>query len=76
MDAQAEFDAHYITSSEICKDLKINRGALMIGRKKGMLPPPIEVNGSQIYIWRRTDIETALSAWKFNLQARRGELKG
>lgn len=72
--AQEEFDAAYITSSEICKQLHITRATIVMGRKRGLLPDPIVVNGAQIYIWKRDVVTPYLNAWKISLQARRREL--
>lgn len=72
--AQEEFDATYITSSEICEELGITRATIVQGRKRGLLPDPVTVNGAQITIWRRDKVRPFLDAWKVILQARRGEL--
>lgn len=74
MTAQEEFDATYITSSEICKELGITRATIVQGRRRGLLPDPIVINGAQIAIWKRMSVRPYLDAWKINLQARRGEL--
>ena len=74
MTPQEEFDAMYITSAEICEQLGITRTAVGNGRKRGLLPDPIVVNGAQILIWKRATVARYLEAWKINLQARRGEL--
>ncbi len=72
--AQQEFDEIYITSSEICRELKITRATIVQGRRRGLLPDPIVVNGAQIQIWKREAVRPFLNAWNINLQARRGEL--
>jgi hypothetical protein len=72
--AQEEFDSTYITSSEICRDLKITRATIVQGRRRGLLPDPIMVNGAQIQIWKRDAVARYLEAWKLTLQAKRGEL--
>jgi hypothetical protein len=78
MTAQDEFDATYITSSEICAELKITRATIIMGRKRGMLPDAIEVRRPggepQLVLWRREKVRPFLDAWKLTLQARRGEL--
>lgn len=74
LNAQEEFDSTYITSSEICSELGISRSTIVQGRKRGLLPNPIRVNGDQIQIWKRSEVRRYLDAWKINLQARRGEL--
>lgn len=72
--AQAEFDATYITSSEICKELGVSRAAIVSGRRRGLLPDPVIINGAQILVWKRDAVRPFLDAWKLMLQARRGEL--
>lgn len=72
--AQEEFDAIYITSSEICKRLRITRATIVQGRRRGLLPDPIVVNDGQLLVWKRAEIMLYLDAWNINLRARRGEL--
>lgn len=74
MTAQQEFDATYITSSEICRELGITRATIVQGRSRGLLPDAIEINGGQLIIWKRDAVRPHLDAWKLMLQARRGEL--
>lgn len=71
---QEEFDTAYITSSEICEELQINRVALLIARKRGFLPNAIMVNGNQLTLWRRDLIRPHITSWKATIQARRGKL--
>ena len=63
-DPQAEFDKTYITSTEICKTLQINRCTLLQARRKGQLPDPIQVNGSQMFIWLRSEAAPIVKAWQ------------
>lgn len=72
--AQEEFDQIWITSSEICRELGIDRSTIVQGRKRGLLPDPVKVNGDQILLWKREDVRQNLDAWKLMLKARRGEL--
>lgn len=71
---QEEFDAIYITSSEICEYLSISRSTIVQGKGRGLLPEPITINGAQIQLWKREQVMPHLDAWKLMLQARRGEL--
>lgn len=64
LDPQAEFDKTYITSTEICKTLQINRCTLLQARRKGTLPDPIQVNGSQMFIWLRAEAAPIVKAWQ------------
>jgi hypothetical protein len=72
--AQEEFDQIWITSSEICRELRIDRSTIVQGRKRGLLPDPVKINGDQILLWKREDVRQNLDAWKLMLKARRGEL--
>ncbi len=69
--AQEEFDATYITSTEICKLLGIDRATVVQGRKRGLLPDPVWVNGSQLVLWKRELVMGNLAAWQLMLTARR-----
>lgn len=69
---QIEFDEVYVTSSEICERLDIQRSTLVLARQRGELPEPIVVNGAQIHIWKRADIDVPLEAYAVKLRARRG----
>lgn len=70
-DAQREFDARYITSSEIMEKLDVSRTTILAARRTGKLPDPILIKG-QIFIWERSTVDTYLDAWKIILDARRG----
>jgi hypothetical protein len=72
--AQEKFDKEYISSSEICETLDISRSALTAARRRGVLPEPILLKGSLVFIWERNEVNENLKKWQFNLQARRGEL--
>lgn len=69
MTSQEEFDATYITSSEICRELGITRATIVTGKRRGLLPNPITCE--QLQLWRRAEVRPHLDAWKVKLQARR-----
>ena len=71
-DAQKEFDDKYITSTEICEKLNVDRSTVLNARRRGFLPNPIKINGVNIFIWRRLDIQKSLDAWELTLTCRRG----
>lgn len=71
---QEEFDATYITSTEICQELNVTRASITQARKRKLLPSPIIVRGSKNQIWKRDVVRPFLDAWKLTLRARRGEL--
>lgn len=71
---QEEFDAIYITASEVREYLGVNRSTLVSGKERGLLPPPILANGAQIQLWKRDQVQPYLDAWRLILQVRRGEV--
>lgn len=73
--AQEQFDKLYISSGEICRDLSVTRASLTYARKRGLVPEPIVVAGTQVYLWERAEVLRNLQAWKIVIQARRGQLK-
>lgn len=71
---QSEFDAKYITGTEICAQLGLSRGALFTAKKRGILPQPVVVLGSKTHLWIRDEVKDNLDKWEFSLKARRKEL--
>jgi hypothetical protein len=71
-DAQREFDAKYITASEIMKDLGITRPALAYARTNNKLPAPIVLNDGTLFVWERQTVQPYLDLWKQALTFRRG----
>lgn len=74
--AQQRFDANYITSTEIAGELQVSRTALVNARNRGLLPAPIAVNGTNIYIWERNEVRPFVDAWKLILNVRRAVKNG
>ena len=70
-DAQREFDERYITSSEIMQSMGVTRTTILLARRTGKLPNPIDIQG-KIYIWERDKVKPYLDAWKIVLDVRRG----
>jgi hypothetical protein len=70
--AQSHFNATYITSAQIIKELKISRAAFLYARRSGKLPGEIVVNDGRLYLWEKEQIQAYLDAWKIILDARRG----
>lgn len=68
--AQADFDAKYITTTEIMRELGVTRTAIFIAKRTGKLPDPVDVQG-QLSIWERAKVQPYLDAWKMVLDARR-----
>jgi predicted DNA-binding transcriptional regulator AlpA len=70
-EAQKRFDELYISSTEIASTLGINRASIFHARNRGMLPEPIIVNNSQLYLWERASIMGIIEAWKQSLDFRK-----
>lgn len=75
MTAQEEFDATYITSTEICRDLGVTRASVTNARDRGALPEPVRINRANgdvhIMIWLRAEAEPHIAAWRQELEAKR-----
>lgn len=65
------FNKKYITSSEICRTLKVSRSMLTYAKKRGFLPGAIQAEGSRVFIWERDKIARYLEAWKLVLETKR-----
>ena len=72
---QQQFDAEFITSTEIIDRLSISRSTLTRAVARKQLPEPIRTADGQTTIWRRVEIEPALKEWERVLPTRnfRGE---
>lgn len=61
MTAQEDFDARYVTSTEICRELCVTRASVGLARDRGALPEPVRItrpNGdTHVMIWLRADAE-------------------
>lgn len=75
MDAQQEFDAKYVSSTELCRDLGVTRASIVNARRRGVLPEPVQVNrpdGSpHVMLWLREAIAPHLEKWRAELAERR-----
>lgn len=69
--AQERFEAMYITSSDICKELDVSRATILSARRRGLLPEPIMVNSTHLFIWEREPVRQYIDAWKLVLNVRR-----
>lgn len=69
--AQHRFDSTYITSVEICRDLGVSRSAVLNARRRKLLPDPVVVCGTAIFIWERATAKPYLDAWRVILGVRR-----
>jgi hypothetical protein len=72
---QEQFDAQYITSTEICRDLGVTRASVTNARDRGALPEPVRINRANgdphIMIWLREEATPLIEAWRSELQAKR-----
>lgn len=68
--SQKEFDAKYITTTEIIETLEVSRSTVHVARTQGKLPDAINIHG-QMYIWERKRVAPYLAAWKMMLERRR-----
>jgi hypothetical protein len=73
--AQEEFDAKYITSTEICRELNVTRASVVNARNRGVLPEPVRINrpngDPHIMIWLREEAEPLIAVWRAELEAGR-----
>ncbi len=71
---QDDFDARYVTSSELCIDLGVTRASVTNRRAAGGLPGAIEVrtrDGSiHLLLWVREDIAPHLERWRSQIRRR------
>jgi hypothetical protein len=73
-DAQKQFDAKYISASEIMRELNIARSVLMYGRNHGKLPTPhVSLNDGTVLLWDREIVRPYIERWKESLKSRRGQ---
>lgn len=71
---QERFDAAYVSSTELMRELGVSRTALLKARERGLLPEAIVVNAGQLLVWEREPLKPFLEGWRLVLRARRGEL--
>lgn len=68
--AQEEFDRKYISSTEICQQMRIHRTTVLLAVKTDRLPAPIVIkrpNGDpHIMLWERATIQPHLTDWAAN----------
>lgn len=71
MTPQEEFDAKYITSTEICTTLEVTRASVVNARERGDLPEPVRINrpngDPHIMLWLRADAAPFVERWRVKL---------
>lgn len=74
--AQQEFDAKYITSTEICQTLGIHRCTVLMAVRSGRLPQPIVIKrpdgAAHILLWIRDEVLDKMAEWSIALASRKG----
>ncbi len=68
---QELFEQRYITSSEICERLRVNRTQLFHRRQRKQLPGEITIKNQNIMLWERDFIEPFLTEWEVSLNNKR-----
>lgn len=69
--AQDRFNEKYISSREILQRLKVTRPTISKARARGILPDPIIIHDTLIYLWERETVTPFLDAWELLLNAKR-----
>jgi hypothetical protein len=73
---QERFDETYISSTEICQRLDVNRSTVFNGARAGKLPEGIEIKrangGAHIMLWLRSEAEPMMEEWQKAISARKG----
>lgn len=76
MSAQEEFDKKYMSTTEVCLQLKVHRTTVLLALRTGRLPDAIVLrrpNGEpQVMIWERETIQPYLTEWAANRAQRAG----
>ena len=67
MQAQADFDQKYVSSTELCQVLGVTREGLRTGRRRRGLPDPIKLErpdgGVLVMLWEREVIQPHVDRW-------------
>lgn len=61
---QEDFDAKYITTTEVIAEMGVSRCAVTRAVGRGSLPQPISVGTMNLSIWERSEMTPAMQAWK------------
>ena len=71
MNAQQEFDRKYITSTEVCTSLGIERSTLLLAIRGGRFPEGITVNrpngATLMRLWERESVTSLIRDWHTTL---------
>jgi len=73
---QQAFDETYISSTEICQRLDVNRSTIFNGARAGKLPEAIVIRradgGTHILLWLRAEAEPMMEEWAKAIASRKG----
>ncbi len=69
--AQDRFNEKYVSSREILKRLGVTRPTISKARTRGLLPDPIVIHDTLIFLWEREVVEPYIAAWELLLNAKR-----
>lgn len=76
MSLQQRFDETYISSTEICQRLDVNRTTIFHGVRSGKLPEGIMIRradgNAHILLWLRAEAEPMMEEWGKAIAARKG----
>ena len=76
MSLQQHFDSTYISSTEICQRLGVNRSTVFNGARAGKLPEAITIKradgGAHIMLWLRSAAEPMMVEWAKAIASRKG----
>jgi hypothetical protein len=67
----SRFDAMYITSTALMREVGVSRTAMLHARQRGWLPDGIVVNEGQLYMWERAALQPYIDAWKLITKTRK-----
>lgn len=77
MTRQEQFDAKWISSTEICQRLAVARATVFNGAKAGKLPEGVVIRrpdgGAHITLYDRAEAEPMLIEWAKAIASRKGQ---
>lgn len=71
MTEQEKFNSLYITASEICEELEIQRSAVLYERRKGDMPEAMRLNEAGEFFWLREPMIPYMAMWAQRLHIAR-----
>lgn len=71
--AQKRFNEKYVSSREILQRLRVTRPTISRAHQRGLLPSPVIIHDTLIYLWERETAEPFIAAWELLLNAKRNK---